>query len=91
MEGILNEFRDIGHDKGVIQLNLYAEFMKEEGIDISGAFLFHIDGLSSYYGDKGYKAYAVPMLPELTKELLKDQIGYTITDSIIDNDIINKL
>jgi len=90
----LSDYRDVGHDKGIIQLNMYAEFMKEENIDIKGAYLFHIDGLSgldNYYGDKGYKVYKVPMLPALTKELLKEQEKFEIVEYNIDKNLVSKL
>ncbi len=87
----LSDYRDVGHDKGIIQLNMYAEFMKEEGIDIKGAYLFHIDGLSSFYGEKGYRIYKVPMLPVLVGELLKEQAKFEIVKHSIDKNLIDKL
>jgi len=91
MKDLLQDFRDVGHDKGVIQLNMYKEFLREEGINVSKSFLFHIDGLSSYYGDKGYKAYPVQDLPELTEELLKSQIDINVIDLSIDKEVFDKI
>jgi len=91
MTGILKDFRDVGHDKGILQLNVYIEFLLEEGIKVDGGFLFHVDGLSSFYGEKGFKAYEIPLVPHLVKEILKDQIKHSITDVTLNSNTMDKL
>ena len=96
MNDILKEFRDVGHDKGIIQLNMYAKFMEEEGINIEGAYLFHIDGLKlnrdfkGYYKD-GFKVYKVKMMPKLIETMLRPQEQYAIVDTLVDAETMSKL
>lgn len=52
------DLRDVTWDTGSIQMGMYKHFYESmTGKKIKDCILFHIDGVSDFYGDKGYKAY----------------------------------
>lgn len=65
------ELRDVGHDKGLIQLNIYKKMYElDVSRGVSYCLLIHIDGFRKFY-DKGYKAYKVTDLSEKVDKILK--------------------
>lgn len=86
--GLMNEpfkeFRDIAHDKGSIQLEIYRRLLKEDtGIEVNLKLLIHIDGLGAevFYGTKGYKVYIAKECSEQVESILKPlEVSNDITD-----------
>jgi len=79
-----DSFREVAHDKGSIQLEMYKKFLKLDlDIDVNLKILIHIDGLSTtpFYGDKGYKVYIAKECTELVDAMLAPLES---ADSIID-------
>jgi len=81
-----DSFREVAHDKGSIQLEMYKRFLKEDlDIDVNLNILIHIDGLSitPFYGDKGYKVYiAKECIQEVDAILAPLESGDSIIDLI---------
>ena len=78
-------FRDIAHDKGSIQLELYSQLLEEDtGIHVDLKLLIHVDGLGyeEFYGGKGYKVYVINKCDEEVKSVL---------DTLIIKDDISEL
>jgi len=94
IKGIFDGLRDVGYDKGQIQMNMYKKFLAGEGIKVAKCVLFHIDGLlpneESYYGTKGYQMYPVMDLSSQIEQMLEPHRNPNV-QNIMDNDILNVL
>jgi len=92
MEGNFKGFRNIGLHKGSLQLELYRRLYEiDTGRRAGSMILIHIDGLSKWYGDKGYKVYQTLNAEKEINYLLSEQEEVKVVGNDVADDIINML